>query len=123
MRTMLKSKIHRAHVTGVHLDYEGSIAIDGKLLAEADILPHEQVHILNLNNGQRFTTYAIEGENGQISLNGAAARRAQKGDIIIILTYSQMPDEEAQNYTPTVVYVDEMNRITGVEPCLNAVNL
>jgi len=98
MRTMLKSKIHRARVTGVHLDYEGSIAIDRELLAEADILPHEQVHILNLNNGQRFTTYAIEGEKGQVDLRGAAARLAQKGDIVIILTYCQLLDEEAHSY-------------------------
>lgn len=111
MRTMLKSKIHRARITGVHLDYEGSIAIDRELLAEADILPHEQVHILNLNNGQRFTTYAIEGEKGQVDLRGAAARLAQKGDIVIILTYDLMPDEEARNYEPRVVYVDEKNRI------------
>ncbi|RJO60923.1 MAG: aspartate 1-decarboxylase [Dehalococcoidia bacterium] len=108
---MLKSKIHRARVTGVHLDYEGSIAIDRELLAEADILPHEQVHILNLNNGQRFTTYAIEGEKGQVDLRGAAARLAQKGDIVIILTYCQMQDEEARSYEPRVVYADEQNRI------------
>jgi len=113
MRTMLKSKIHRARITGVHLDYEGSVAIDRELLAEADILPHEQVHILNVNNGQRFTTYAIEGEKGQVSLNGAAARLAQKGDIVIILTYCQMQDEEAHSHQPRVVYVDEQNRIEG----------
>jgi aspartate 1-decarboxylase len=111
MRTMLKSKIHRARVTGVHLDYEGSIAIDRELLVEADILPHEQVHILNLNNGQRFTTYAIEGEKGQVDLRGAAARLAQKGDIVIILTYCQMQDEEARSYEPRVVHVDEKNHI------------
>ena len=111
MRTMLKSKIHRARITGVHLDYEGSVAIDRDLLAEVDILPHEQVHILNLNNGQRFTTYAIEGEKGQVDLRGAAARLAQKGDIVIILTYRQMPDEEARSHQPRVVYVDERNRI------------
>ena len=111
MRNMLKSKIHRARITGVHLDYEGSVAIDRELLSEADILPHEQVHILNVNNGQRFTTYAIEGEKGQVSLNGAAARLAQKGDIVIILTYCQMQDEEARSHRPRVVYVDEKNRI------------
>jgi aspartate 1-decarboxylase len=121
---MLKSKIHRARITGVHLDYEGSIAIDRELLAEADILPHEQVHILNLNNGQRFTTYAIEGEKkGQVDLRGAAARLAQKGDIVIILMYCQMQDEEARSHQPRVVYVDEQNRIKGVESCLNAVSL
>jgi aspartate 1-decarboxylase len=111
MRTMLHSKIHRARVTGVHLDYEGSIAIDRALLLEADILPHEMVHVLNVNNGQRFTTYAIEGEKGEIGLRGAAARLAQKGDIVIILTYDMMPDEDASNYEPRVVYVDENNNI------------
>jgi len=126
MRTMLKSKIHRVHVTGVRLDYEGSIAVDRELLAEADILSHEQVHVLNVNNGQRFTTYAIEGEKGQVTLNGAAARLAQKGDIVILLTYCQLEDAEARSYEPRVVYVDERNHITrikGVEPCLNAVSL
>ena len=123
MRTMLKSKIHRARITGVRLDYEGSIAIDRDLLDEADILPHEQVHVLNVNNGQRFTTYAIEGEKGQVALNGAAARLAQKGDIVIILTYCQLEDEEARSYEPGVVYVDEQNRIKGVKSCLAAVSL
>jgi aspartate 1-decarboxylase len=111
MRTMLHSKIHRARVTGVHLDYEGSIAIDRTLLLEADILPHEMVHVLNINNGQRFTTYAIEGEKGEIGLRGAAARLAQKGDIVIILTYDVMPAEDARSYEPRVVYVDEKNNI------------
>ncbi len=111
MRTMLHSKIHRARVTGVQLDYEGSIAIDRELLAAADILPHEMVHVLNVNNGQRFTTYAIEGEKGEIALRGAAARLAQNGDIVIILTYDLMPDEEALSYEPRVVYVDENNNI------------
>ncbi len=111
MRTMLHSKIHRARVTGVHLDYEGSIAIDANLLREADILPHEMVHVLNLNNGQRFTTYAIDGEPGQVELRGAAARLAQQGDIVILLTYHQMSDEEARDYQPRVIYVDEQNAI------------
>jgi aspartate 1-decarboxylase len=111
MRTMLHSKIHRARVTGVHLDYEGSIAIDRALLEEADILPHEMVHVLNVNNGERFTTYVIEGEKGQIEIRGAAARLAQKGDIIIILAYHEMSDEEARYCEALVVYVDESNRI------------
>ena len=111
MRTMLKSKIHRARITDVRLDYEGSIAVDRDLLAEADILPHEQVHVLNVNNGQRFTTYAIEGEKGQVALNGAASRLAQKGDIVIILTYCQLQDEDACSWEPIVVYVDERNNI------------
>ncbi len=113
MRTMLKSKIHRARVTGLDLDYEGSIAIDRGLMAEADILPYEQVQVLNLNNGARFTTYAIEGgESGEVCLNGASARLASKGDIIIILSYCHIEDSEAENFMPKLVYVDARNRIT-----------
>ncbi len=113
MRTMLKSKIHRAHVTGLNIDYEGSITIDKKLMTEADILPYEQVQVLNLNNGARFTTYAIEGtrDSGRICLNGASARLAQKGDIILILAYCQVEDSEANNFLPRLVYVDGKNRI------------
>ncbi len=114
MRTMLKSKIHRARVTDGNIDYEGSITIDKKLMDAADILPYEQVQILNVNNGARFSTYAIEGrENGgDICLNGAAARLVAKGDIVIILTYADMDDEEARHYHPRLVYVDAQNRIT-----------
>jgi aspartate 1-decarboxylase len=113
MRTMLKSKIHRARVTDANIDYEGSITIDKKLMAEADILPYEQVHVLNINNGARFSTYAIEGEEGggDICLNGAAARLAAKGDLVIILTYTSVSDEEAQDYMPKIVYVNENNEI------------
>lgn len=113
MRTMLKSKIHRARVTGLNIDYEGSITIDKKLMAEADILPYEQVQVLNLNNGARFTTYAIEGirESGQVCLNGASARLAKKGDIIIILSYCQVEDSEAKSFLPRLVYVNSQNRI------------
>ena len=113
MRTMLKSKIHRAHVTSLNLDYEGSITIDRRLMTEADILPYEQVQVLNINNGVRFTTYAIEGkrESGQICLNGASARLAKKGDIIIILAYCQVEDNEAINFLPRLVYVNSQNRI------------
>ena len=112
MRIMLKSKIHRARVTGVNIDYEGSITIDKKLMAEADILPYEQVQVLNINNGARFTTYAIEGESGEICVNGAAARLVAKGDIIIILSYCSVEDEEAYNFMPKLVYVDDKNAIT-----------
>ena len=84
MRTMLKSKIHRARVTDANIDYEGSITIDKKLMEEADILPYEQVQVLDVNNGARFTTYAIEGENGEICINGAAARLAAVGDAVIM---------------------------------------
>jgi aspartate 1-decarboxylase len=113
MRTMLKSKIHRARVTDANIDYEGSITIDSKLMAAADILPYEQVHVLDINNGNRFTTYAIEGEagSGAICLNGAAARLGVKGDIVIILTYTTVPEEEAKNHRPKVVNVNAKNAI------------
>jgi aspartate 1-decarboxylase len=113
MRIMLKSKIHRAHVTEANIDYEGSITIDSKLMKEADILPYEEVHMLNVNNGARFSTYAIEGKEGEgeICVNGAAARLAMKGDIVIILTYNHVTDEEAPKVTPKVVHVDIQNAI------------
>src|SRR4030042_2726797 len=100
MRIMLKSKIHRARVTDANINYEGSITIDKKLMEAADILPYEQVHVLNVNNGARFTTYAIEGapDSGEICLNGAAARLAEKGDLVIIITYTQVPEEALKNY-------------------------
>jgi aspartate 1-decarboxylase len=113
MRTMLKSKIHRATVTDGNIDYEGSITIDKKLMEEADMLPYEQVQVLNINNGARFSTYVIEGEagSGDICLNGAAARLAVKGDLVIILTYTEMSDEEARNHVPKIVQVNEKNEI------------
>jgi len=113
MRTMLKGKIHRARVTQVDVDYEGSITIDKSLMEASDILPYEQVEVLNINNGARFSTYAIEAEpnSGTICINGAAARLAAKGDIIIILSYCHLPDDEALNVIPKMVYVDENNRI------------
>ena len=112
-RTMLKSKIHRARVTDCNIDYEGSITIDTDLLKAADILPYERVEVLNVNNGARFSTYAIEGNpgSGAICLNGAAARLAAKDDIVIILTYQEVPAEEASHVKPRMVYVDSMNRI------------
>jgi aspartate 1-decarboxylase len=117
MRTMLKSKIHRARVTDGNIAYEGSITIDKKLMEAADILPYEQVHILNVNNGARFHTYAIEGKEngGDICLNGAAARLVAKGDIVIILTYHELEEEQCRNYHPRLVYVDEKNRITRTQ--------
>jgi len=113
MRMMLKSKIHRATVTDANINYEGSITIDSKLMKEADILPYEQVHVLNINNGARFTTYAIEGGegSGEICLNGAAARLAVKGDLVIILTYTQIPEEQLKDYRPKIVHVNEKNEI------------
>jgi len=122
MRVMLKSKIHRAHVTHVDVDYEGSIAIDRRLMEEADILPYEQVQVLNINNGARFETYAIEAEpdSGEISIRGAAARLAAVGDIVIILTYCQLEDEEAKNFAPKLVYVDQKNAITETKRVVGA---
>jgi aspartate 1-decarboxylase len=113
MRTMMKSKIHRARVTDANIAYEGSITIDKKLMTVADILPYEQVQVLNVNNGARFTTYAIEGipGHGDICLNGAAARLGVKGDIVIILTYAQVHEEELKNYKPKIVHVKENNAI------------
>lgn len=123
MRIMLKSKIHRAHVTHVDVNYEGSIAIDKHLMAEADILPYEQVQVLNVNNGARFETYAIEAEpdSGEVSIRGAAARLAVVGDIVIILTYRQLEDEEAKNLAPKLVYVDRKNAITKTKHAVEAV--
>ena len=116
MRTMLKSKIHRARVTDANIDYEGSITIDKRLIDAADMLPYERVEVLNINNGARFSTYVIEGEegSGDICLNGAAARLAVKGDLVIILTYCQVGDDEARNISPRIVHVDHNNRITSV---------
>lgn len=113
MRTMLRSKIHRARVTGGNVDYEGSITIDKLLMDAADILPYELVHVLNIHNGARFQTYAIEGKpgTGEIVLNGAAARVAAKGDVVIILTYCTVGDDEARHVEPKVVYVDASNAI------------
>jgi aspartate 1-decarboxylase len=109
--TMMKAKLHRATVTRADLDYEGSISIDKDLLDASGILPHEQVDVLNIANGARFTTYAIEAERGSktIGVNGAAARLVQKGDKVIIVAYGQLPAEEARNYSPTVVLLDETN--------------
>lgn len=113
MRTMLRSKIHRARVTEVDLDYEGSITIDRSLMEAADILPFERVEVLNINNGARFSTYAIEGEanSGVIGINGAAARLAITGDLVIILSYCQVPYDEAIGITPNIVRVDSENRM------------
>jgi aspartate 1-decarboxylase len=118
MRTMLKSKIHRARVTQVDLDYEGSITIDRSLMEASDILPFERVEVLNVNNGARFGTYAIEGEanSGIIGINGAAARLVAKGDIVLILSYCRVPDDEAISITPSIVRVDSQNRIVDSSP-------
>lgn len=109
--TVLKSKIHRARVTGSDLHYEGSISIDKKLMKASNLNQYERVEVYNINTGERFATYVIEGKDGEISLNGAAARLVQKDDLIIIASYCQIDESEAKNYKPTVVLVDKMNRI------------
>jgi aspartate 1-decarboxylase len=113
LRTILKSKIHRAHVTETNLYYEGSVTIDAKLMDEAGIIPYEKVEVLNLNNGQRLETYAIQGKagSGSICLNGPASRGACVGDEVIILSYILVEDKEAKNIKPRVINVDEQNRI------------
>jgi len=117
MRVMLKSKIHRARVTEANIDYEGSISIDQRLMQEADILPYEQVQVLDINNGARFATYAIEAEpgSGEIGIQGAAARLVTVGDAVIILAYCQVKEEEAHNLAPKLVYVDSKNAITATK--------
>ena len=110
---MLKSKIHRATITEADLNYDGSLTIDQDLMAAAGILPFEQVKVYNINNGERFDTYAIQGERGSgvIGLNGAAARRGHVGDLIIIVTYAQYDDSELADFAPTILLCDEQNRI------------
>ena len=112
-RTMLKSKIHRATVTGADLAYEGSITLDPHLMKAADILPHEKVHVLDVDNGERFETYAIEGDpgSGTVQVNGAAARLVQVGDTVIVLSYAQYEETETAGLEPEVVRVDAKNRI------------
>ncbi|MEZ0238126.1 MAG: aspartate 1-decarboxylase [Methylophilaceae bacterium] len=112
-RTMLKSKLHRVRVTHSELDYEGSCAIDEELLDAADIREYQQIEIYNVNNGERFSTYAIRAQrnSGIISVNGAAARKAAPGDILIIATYAIYNELELEKFRPELVYVDSMNRI------------
>lgn len=113
LRTLYKSKIHRATVTQAELNYEGSITIDAELMEAADILAGERLAVFNLNNGERFNTYAIEGErkSGIICVNGAAARLAQVGDKVIIISYVLLTDEEAKALKSKVIFVDEKNRL------------
>ena len=111
LRTILKSKIHRAHVTEANLYYEGSITIDAKLMRQADILAGEKVEVLNVNNGQRLETYAIEGKSGTICLNGPAARGACVGDEVIIISYALADEKEIKSIQPKVIKVDERNQI------------
>lgn len=113
-RTLLKSKIHRAAVTHCELNYEGSCAIDEDLLEAAKLVENEQIHIWNINNGERFVTYAIKGERGtgMISVNGSAARRASVGDLIIIAAFAHVHEVSVAEHRPELVFVDEQNRQT-----------
>jgi aspartate 1-decarboxylase len=109
-RRMMKSKIHRAVVTDANLHYIGSISLDPRLMELSDILEWEQVTIVDIDNGARFETYAIVGNPGEVTLNGAAARLVHPGDKVIIITYADFDEAELENFTPRVVHVDEMNR-------------
>ncbi len=113
-RIMLKSKLHRVRVTRAEPDYEGSVAVDGRLLEAADIREYERVEVYNLSNGERFATYAIRAEpgSGLVSVNGAAAHKAAAGDIVIICAYAEFEEREWAAFRPRLVYVDEHNRIT-----------
>jgi aspartate 1-decarboxylase len=110
-RRMLKSKIHRATVTGANINYVGSITLGPELMEAADIREFEQVAVLNLNNGERFETYAIKGQPGEVTLNGAAARLVVPGDRVIILTYADYEEAELAGFKPLIVHVDARNRI------------
>ena len=112
--TMLKCKLHRVTVTHSEIDYEGSCAIDTELMAAAGILEYEQIEIYNISNGERFSTYAIKAEPASriISINGAAAHKANPGDLIIIAAYAGLNEQELKSYKPTLVYVDSQNQIT-----------
>lgn len=120
-RTMLKSKIHRATVTGSDLHYVGSITVDPILLEAADILPHEQVHVVDVDNGARFETYALVGERGSgvIQVNGAAARLVHTGDTIIVISYADYSREDLAEYEPRVVHVDRANGIIQVDDAVD----
>jgi aspartate 1-decarboxylase len=117
MRILCKSKIHRATVTEANLNYEGSLTLDPLLMEAAGLIPFEQVHVLNLNNGERFETYLIEGERGSgtVCVNGAAARLVQVGDPVIVLAYALVPEDELSDFTARIVFVDEHNRVVRVE--------
>ncbi|HTR92346.1 MAG TPA: aspartate 1-decarboxylase [Trebonia sp.] len=114
-RTMLKSKIHRATVTQADLHYVGSLTVDAELMEAADLLPGEQVHVVDINNGARLETYLIEGPRGSgvIGINGAAARLVHPGDLVIIISYASLDDAEARTFAPRVVHVDAGNHVVG----------
>jgi len=114
MLHMFKSKIHRAVVTGAELAYEGSLAVDPELIQAAGMLVGEKVQVVNLSNGERFETYLIEGKAGEVCLNGPAARLGLPGDKVIIITYALVSPDEARSFKPTIVFVDQHNRIKSV---------
>lgn len=119
LRTMLKSKIHKATVTQADLMYEGSLTIDRELMVAVDLLPYERIKVYNINNGARFDTYAIEGEpgSGVIGLNGAAARKGMVGDLIIIVSYAAFSQADLADFEPQVVVLDKENRVHKVIDC------
>ena len=122
-RQMLKSKIHRATITDCDLHYAGSITIDSDLMRAADLLPNELVHVLDIDNGQRFETYVIEGRpgSGDVQVNGAAARLVQSGDLVIVVSYAMYDETELAEHRPTVVHVDAHNDIVRVDAAASAV--
>jgi len=122
-RTLLKSKIHRATVTGADLNYQGSVTVDPVLMAAADLLPFERVEIYNVTNGERFATYAIPGRPGagEIVINGAAAHKARRGDLVILATYATYEEQAARAHQPALVFVDGANRILTGAPAAEPV--
>jgi aspartate 1-decarboxylase len=116
-RQMLKSKIHRATITDCDVDYVGSITLDPELMRQADLLPNEQVHVWDIENGSRFVTYAIEGEerSGTVQVNGAAARLVREGDKVIIASFASFDQGDLERYSPIVVHVDDDNRVVAVD--------
>jgi aspartate 1-decarboxylase len=114
-RTMMKSKIHRATVTGADVNYVGSITLDPELMREADVREFEQVHVLDIDNGARFETYAMAGSTGDVILNGAAARLVEPGHRVIVITYADYDEAELNTYEPRIVHVDERNRPISAE--------
>ena len=125
LRTLMSSKIHRATVTRADLDYVGSITIDADLMREAGLVEGEQVHIVDINNGARLVTYVITGDpgTGEIGINGAAARLVHTGDLVIIIAYAQLTNEELATHRPRVVHVDSDNRIVAVDNTLDVLAL
>ena len=112
---MMKSKIHRATVTAASVDYEGSVTIDRELMYAVDILPHEQVHVLDISNGARLITYAIPGNSGEVCINGAAAKMVDVGDIVIIISYAELAPGEVEGFHPAIARVDASNRIISLK--------